>query len=90
MGQVIGIVIGIAAVAAFVWLLIGSKKSSESQLLIDPNDPRQIGTLIGMMGGSVADGALAQFALRRFEQEHGRKATVKDMGIVAGMMKTGR
>lgn len=90
MGQVIGIIIAIAAVALFAWLLLGSRKSSKDDVVIDPNDPRQIGTLIGMTGGSTADAAVAQFALRRFEEEHGRKVTVKDMGIVAGMMREGR
>ena len=83
---------GIAVLAIFVWLMIpapgnkGEGGSSGDDRVIDPDDSMQIGTLIGMMGGSVEDAAVARYALQRFEEMHGRKATVRDMGIVAGLM----
>jgi hypothetical protein len=83
------IILAAAALAIFVWMLLGSKRGSNpADAVIDPNDSRQISTLIGMLGGDVKDAAVAHLALRRFEEEHGRKATVKDMAIVAGMMRT--
>ena len=90
MHEVFGILVAIAALAVFAWLLIGSRSvasGSDGNAPIDPNDPRQLGTLIGMTGGSIADAAVARCALERFEREHGRKATVRDMAIVAGMMR---
>jgi hypothetical protein len=85
--EILRVIIAVAAVVIFVWLLLGRKGRFGQDAVIDPNDPRQIGTLIGLTGGSVADAAVAQFALRRFEKERGRKATVRDMAIVAGMMR---
>ena len=84
------IIVAVVAVVIFLWLLLGPRRLSGEDAVIDPDDPRQIGTLIGLTGGSVADAAVAQFALRRFEKEHGRKATVRDMAIVAGMMRAMR
>ena len=57
---------------------------------IDPADSYQIGLLVGMMGGTVADAAVARSALQRFEQAHGRKATMRDVATVVGMMKSGK
>jgi hypothetical protein len=92
MNTVFAIVIGIAALGFFVWLFIpsSSQKHGGDGELIDPSDSRQIGMLIGLMGGGVADAAVARFALERFEQIHGRKATTKDVGIVVGLMSGGK
>jgi len=91
MQNIFAILIGVAAVAFFVWLLIPSSsvnKQSDGEL-IDPSDSRQIGMLIGLAGGGIADAAVARFALQRFEQIHGRKATTRDVGIVVGLMTGG-
>jgi hypothetical protein len=85
------IIVAIAALALFVWMLLGGKRdANDPDAVLDPDNPQQVSLLIGMTGGSIADAATAQFALRRFEEEHGRKATVKEMPIVAGMMRGGR
>jgi hypothetical protein len=85
------IIIGGAALAVLIWLLIPSSqsKSQADGELIDPSDSRQIGLLIGLYGGGIADAALARFALERFEQIYGRKATTKDVGMVVGLMGGG-
>lgn len=88
MGQVFGFVVGIACVGVFIWLFFvprqdGASSSSDGLSADDP----EIGTLIGLTGGSIEDAAIARFALRRFEEEHGRKPTAQEMGIVAGMMR---
>ena len=90
MWPIIEIVLAILAVGIFAWLMYPSKNTADENRVIDPNDARQIGLLIGMTGGSIATAAAAQFALRRFEEVHGRKATVKEMGLVAGMMRSER
>ncbi|HEY7090298.1 MAG TPA: hypothetical protein VH518_19530 [Tepidisphaeraceae bacterium] len=87
MEQALPFVIAVVAIAFFAWMMFGRGKSSNPDAVIDPNDARQIGELIGMTGGSIKDAAVAQFALQRFEQQHGRKATVRDMATVAGIMK---
>ena len=88
MDQLFAILLGAAALALVIWLLIPS--SSDQQKgdgeLLDPTDARQIGLLIGMTGGGIADAAAARFALERFEQIHGRQATTRDAGIVVGLM----
>ena len=88
--QTLSVLVAIAALAIFVWLLIAPRKSADDNAVINPSDPRQLALLIGMTGGSIADAAVAQHALRRFEEQHGRKATVRDMATVAGMMTSSR
>lgn len=81
-------------IGMFVWWLFGGSaaarkgSSAGTDELIDPNDSRQIGLLVGLMGGSIADAAVVRFALQRFEEIHGRKATTRDAGIVAGLMRS--
>lgn len=87
MQHTVQIVVAVLAVAAFAWLLIGRGKAADQDIEIDANDPRQIGLLIGMTGGSITDAAVARYALEKFQQDHGRKATVREMGVVAGLMR---
>ena len=87
MTAIIRIVFAVAALAVFFWLLIGKTPSPGEDVVIDPNDSRQMGTLMGLMGGRITDAAVAQYALRRFEEVHGRKATMRDAAVVVGMMR---
>ena len=88
MSNIFVILIGAAALGFFIWLMIPSSAQHQSDgELIDPSDSRQIGLLIGLAGGGIADAATARFALERFEQIHGRKATTRDVGIVVGLMR---
>jgi hypothetical protein len=85
------ICIGVIVVAVLVWMLWGSRAPAEASAsadgeLLDPNDSYQMGLLAGLMGGDVVDAAVYQFALRRFEEIHGRKANTRDIGTVAGLM----
>jgi hypothetical protein len=91
MGNVYGILLVAAALGIFIWLLIPSSALNEpgDGELIDPSDSRQIGLLVGMAGGGIYSAAVARFALERFEQLHGRKATTRDVGIVVGLMTGG-
>ncbi len=92
MTMILQIVIGIAAVAFFIWLCIpvGSHRIGDSlgEQLIDANDSRQIAQLIGMTGGTIADAAIARYALQRFQQIHGRPATTLDVGLLIGIMQS--
>ncbi|MFM2081857.1 MAG: hypothetical protein RL380_548 [Verrucomicrobiota bacterium] len=90
------IAFAVVAVAVFVWLMIPSAKDksvlskSPNEPFIDPDDSYQIGLLVGMRGGTIPDAALMRFALQRFEEENGRRATSSDLGIVLGMIESSK
>jgi len=79
-------IVPLAALALFIWMLASSRKGGGGEL-IDPDDPRQIGTLVGLSGGSIPDAATMRFALDRFQKQHGRRATTRDIGTVLGLIK---
>ena len=89
---IIQIIVGGCVLAFFFWVLIPNSKSGgrdkAGDPFIDPDDTRQIALLIGLKGGSIPDAAVMRFALQRFEQEHGRRATTRDIGIVLGLIDT--
>ena len=91
MHHIPAILVAVFAVGVLIWLLVPSSSPSASEErggeLLDPSDSRQIGMLVGMTGGNITDAAAARFALQRFEQMHGRKATTRDVGIVVGLMR---
>jgi hypothetical protein len=78
-------ILPLAALAFFLWMLATSRRDSGSEL-INPDDARQIGTLVGLTGGSIPDAATLRFALDRFQKQHGRRATTRDIGIVLGLI----
>ena len=96
MNNIIPIIIGIAGLGFFIWLMIPSAVSTTSTNdstgddIIDASNPQQIGILIGLTGGSISDAAVARFALQRFEEIHGRKATMREVGMVVGLMSSMR
>lgn len=92
MNPLLAVFLGAAAVGLFVWLMIprSSAGPRADDELIDPSDSRQIGLLVGLVGGGIADAAVARYALERFEKIHGRKATTRDIGVVVGIMRGGR
>lgn len=84
MQHVIGVTVCLAVFVFVLWLFGGSKQDE----ILDPSNDRQIGILTGLLGGSIADAAVVRYALQRFEETHGRKATTRDAATVAAMMKT--
>ena len=92
MNHLHAVVVGAVALAIVIWLIMPSSsaaKQDDENRIIDPSDARQIGLLIGMAGGTLADATVARFALERFEQIHGRKATTREMALVVGLMLGG-
>ncbi|MEQ1825079.1 MAG: hypothetical protein ABL921_04010 [Pirellula sp.] len=94
MTSVVQVVLALAVISFFVWLTI-PKTAPQSQTtdcsvnpFIDPDDSYQIGLLTGMTGGSIPDAAVMRYALQRFEQIHGRRATTTDIGIVVGLIRS--
>ena len=85
--------VGAAIVSLLFWLMIPRSKSAIPQVSaenpwIDPNDSYQLGLLAGLMGGDIPDAAALRYALQRFEQTYGRRATVQEIGIVIGFMNS--
>ena len=79
-------IVPLSALALFIWMLASSRQGGGRDF-IDPDDPRQIGTLAGLSGGSIPDAATMRFALDRFQKQHGRRATTRDIGTVLGLIK---
>jgi hypothetical protein len=92
MNMILQIVVGIAALGFFIWLCIPIDspriRNSGGGQLIDPNDSRQIAQLLGMTGGTIADAAIARYALQRFQSQYGRPATTLDVGLLVGIMQS--
>lgn len=87
MKELVEILIALAALMFFAWMMFGSKNEMTGDGVLDPTDPRTIGTLTGLTGGGVVDAVIVKIVLEQFEKQHGRKATTRDLGIVAGMMR---
>ena len=90
--SIIQAIFAICAVAFFIWLLMGNNSSTGNSTrkdseLIDPNDTRQLATLIGMTGGDVTDVAVARFAIQRFQEQHGRAPNTRDIAAIIGIMR---
>ena len=91
--SIIQTIVAISAVGFFIWLLMGNTSSTSNSTqrdneLIDPNDARQLATLIGMTGGDITDVAVARFAIQRFHEQHGRAPNTRDIGAIIGIMRT--
>ena len=89
--QIVGCLV---ILALFVWLMIPTAKTlpkgsdASGDPFIDPDDARQIGMLAGLSGGSIPDAATMRFALQRFQEVHGRRATTRDIGVVLGLIRS--
>ena len=94
MVDIIGICVALGLFIFVCWFFSGDSKRAKQTAqpsedeIIDSSDPQQIGLLIGMTGGSIPDGAVAQYALRRFEEIHGRKATFREVAMLVGLVNT--
>lgn len=93
MTSVIPLIVAVGAIVLFVWMLMSSSQSTGTSTstgveLIDPNDTRQLATLIGMAGGDITDVAVARFAIQRFQEQNGRPPNTRDMGTLLGIMRS--
>jgi hypothetical protein len=91
--SIIQTILAISVVAFFIWLLMGNTSSTGNSTqkdgeLIDPNDARQLATLIGMTGGDITDVAVALFAVQRFQEQYGRAPNTRDIATIIGIMRT--
>jgi hypothetical protein len=93
MSSIIQLIVAVGAVAVFLWLLMGNTPSTKNTIqnsneLINPNDSRQLATLIGLAGGDISDAAVARFAIQRFQEQYGRAANTRDIGTIIGIMRS--
>jgi hypothetical protein len=74
--SIIQTIVAISAVAFFIWLLMGNTSSTSNSTqkddeLINPNDARQLATLIGMTGGDITDVAVPGLPFKDFRNNSG-------------------
>ena len=93
MQSMLTFILAIGVLGILVWLMIPTASTRDNKIgstdpFIDPDDSYQIGLLVGMTGGSVPDAAVMRFALQRFQEIYGRRATSTDIGIVLGLINS--
>ncbi len=93
MNTLIQLIVVTGAIVLFLWLLMGNSQSPGTSTpngdeLIDPNDTRQLATLIGMTGGDITDVAVARFAIQRFQEQNGRLPNTRDIATLVGIMRS--
>jgi hypothetical protein len=87
MDQWMKALIGISSVGLFIWIFfVQSNKPMTAQESLEAEQAQMIGLITGMLGGSISDAATARYALQRFEEQHKRKATPRDLAIVVSMV----
>lgn len=82
------LVLGYVIFMVSSWFEKPQADSSAGHEELAADNPAQIGVLVGLTGGTVADAVIVQSALVRFEQTHGRKPTMQDAGVVVGLMNS--
>jgi hypothetical protein len=79
--QIIGALLLLAWLGFSVWSWFQpTPKLTESQ-----EHDRQIGYVVGLLGGSIEDAAVARYAIQRLEEQLGRRATLHEMGVAIGV-----
>src|SRR5262245_42343284 len=92
----------IAIGAGALWLLVSLIRLARRRAQPGPAAPRapsspgsapkpgalETGVLTGLLGGSVKDAAIADYALRRAEEVSGKQRTAADVSFAAGLEST--
>ncbi len=95
MSLLIQLMIGFGATLFLCWLIFTHASPAEARIasqddLIDPKNSYQIGYLVGMTGGTVADTTVIYDALKQFELIHGYRPTLRDAPALVGHMHAPR
>jgi hypothetical protein len=80
--ELIGGVIIAGLIVFYAWVYWPWSKWKPPIPTQNANEAHMIGLITGALGGSVADAATARYALKRFEEQHGRPATPTELGQV--------
>jgi hypothetical protein len=86
MEHLMSYVIGIVAVGLFIWIFYGKRKPMTAQEALEAEQAQMIGLITGMIGGDITSAVMARYALQRFEAQHHRKATSRDLAIIVSMI----
>jgi hypothetical protein len=83
-GSSIGLllVLGWLGICVWSWLTPSPKSTTSAG---DAEHDRQIGHIIGMLGGSIEEAAQARYTISRLEEDLGRRATRHEMAIAVGV-----
>lgn len=76
------LVIGWLVLMFWSWLSPAKPAAESAQ---DGEHDRQIGMLIGMLGGGIEEAAQARYAISRLEEDLGRRATLHEMATAIGV-----
>jgi hypothetical protein len=80
--ELIGGVIIAGLIVFYAWVYWPWSKWKPPIPAQNANEAHMIGLITGALGGSVADAATARYALKRFEEQHGRPATRTELAQV--------
>ena len=89
MNPYVAAVILAVLIAFVIW---GNLPSLHPKTPLDPVEEakalrdREIGMIVGMLGGDIAMAAQVRYAVERLEAQTGRIATPHEVGIAAGMV----
>jgi hypothetical protein len=89
MQMIISIIVLVGVVGFVIW---GNLPQRGPQPPVDPTTAakeardREIGFIVGMLGGDIAAAAQVRYAVERLEAQTGRIATPHEVGIAAGMV----
>lgn len=75
------LVVGWLGFAVWSWFQPETPSPASAE---DTERDRQIGAMIGALGGGVEEAAIARYAISRLEEDLGRKATLHEIGIAIG------
>jgi hypothetical protein len=73
----------------FNWAGKAKKKTAPEDEVIDPNNSFHVAYLVGLKWGTTADAAMVRAAVKRFQQDHWRKPTMRrDAWEVVSLMNS--
>jgi len=85
-------VAGVILAVLIAFVIWGNLPSRHPKTPLDPVEEakalrdREIGMIVGMLGGDIAMAAQVRYAVERLEAQTGRIATPLEVGIAAGMV----
>lgn len=89
MNPAVAVLVLLALIAFVIWGNLPSRKVKSPPDAVDEAKAlrdREIGLIVGMLGGDIAMAAQVRYAVERLESQTGRIATPHEVGIAAGIV----
>ena len=83
-GSFIGIVLFVGWLGMCIWSWMKPVPTTNADSC-DAERDRQIGLIIGMLGGTVEAAAQVRYAISRLEEDLGRKVTLQEIAVATGV-----